>query len=65
LYIELHFKGTFAENLDNDQPLKEKKFNGLVKAYISKNLKTRKNEPFDIRNSYFFQPLMPSPGTFL
>ena len=36
----------------------------MVKAHIAKNLKTSKREPFDMRNSYFFERLMPNPGTF-
>jgi len=36
----------------------------MVKAYISKNLKTSTGEPFDIRNSTFFERMTARQGIY-
>ena len=50
----MNFKSTLFFNADIEDKLKDKKFDSMAKAYIFKNLKTSKGEPFDMRNSFFF-----------
>lgn len=47
----------FIEDLSDNE--KENKFNTTVRNYISKRLKTNKGELYDIKNSYFFDKMMP------
>jgi len=34
----------------------------MVRMYVSKNLKTCKGEPFDLRTSHFSDKMVPNPG---
>lgn len=35
----------------------------MVKGYVAKNLKTSNGEPFDMRNSHFFEKITAKVGT--